>query len=319
MRRNRGRYSAVLTALIVATTVEGPVRAQGNFAQVRPCPLGVLGIWKPETTTEANPILLSFTPDGWVSLLGGSAETRAQDFEVLAQAGYRVDVSREPMRIEFTTARGTDVFPPGTSSWEIVDHGDESFTTLNRESGEQSRWIRVQTHRYFLTFAARPEGDAQGGPALVMWTKLDGRRTELEALGARVATGAAGGTATVFGRIPQALASEFAVESDRERGVMMRLELNEAEYHRTHALFAAWEQRLKDRSLPPDDPYRHVMKLLEAVTESLNQCREKIDVKTRPDQRQQPAELIRLMRAMNEVRHVADDVFPFVWEPPPVM
>lgn len=327
MTRIRRHCVPLVIALIAAAASERPSDAQGGDPR---CPVDVVGIWKPEITTESSPVFLSFAPDGWVSLLGGSAETRAQDFEVIAQVGYRVDGSSKPARVEFRAARGNDVFPPGASSWEIVHHDDDSFGVLNSQSGETSRWMRVQTHRYFLTFAVRTGTSDREGPELAMLTKLDGRRTDYEAMGVRRASTNGGGGAAVFGTIPAALARQFAVEQDNKLGLMLRVELNEAEYHRTHAVFEGWRQRLNERTLPADDPYRRLMQFFEALTARLNQCGEKLEL-TRSaeapsaaaaggrDSRERPAEFIRRLRTVNDLQHVADDRFPFVWEPPPPM
>ena len=78
----------------------------------------------------------------------------------------------------------------------------------------------MQTHRYFLTFAAR-----DAAATFVMWTTLDGQKATYEALGATKQ-----GTAARFGRVPDELMHAFARESKRADETMMRIELSEAEY-----------------------------------------------------------------------------------------
>ena len=51
---------------------------------------------------------------------------------------------------------------------EIVQYSDDSFTTLDTESGSQLRWDRVQTRRYFLTFAVRSGKAQPDGAAFAM-------------------------------------------------------------------------------------------------------------------------------------------------------
>ncbi len=312
MGRCRRLRSAVLS-LIVAGVSVGPSHAQGDAASV--CPIAIVGIWKPAATTEADPILLSFSADGWISLLMGSGEARAQDFDVIGQVRYRLEDPHTPARIEFSARRGNDVFPPGATSWDIAEIGDSSFATINRESGKQSRWVRVQTHRYFLTFAARGTGEFAGS-AFAMWTKLDGRRTELDALGVHATGDGRGGTRVEFGRVPQALSREFTTDSDRDSDAMMRLELTEAEYRRTHDVFEIWERHARVGAFS-DDPSGHVMEFLHEAEAGVNQCSEKLrlDDADVVASGVSPLEFIRRMRELNRSWHVPDGAFPFVWEP----
>ena len=75
-----------------------------------------------------------------------------------------------------------------------------------------------------------------------MWTTLDGQETAYEALG----TVRQGATAR-FGRMPDELIQAFARESRRTEETMLRIELSEAEYRRTHQVFEAWNALLKEQ------------------------------------------------------------------------
>jgi hypothetical protein len=328
----RCRYAAV--ALLIASWA--PIAASAAVQQTpAACPLEVVGTWRLATATESEPGLLSFSPDGWLNVLSGSAEGHARDFardlDIVAQVRYELVPRREPKRIQFRTQRGNDVFPAGASSWEITAYTDESFTVrrADAEAGEQSLWSRVQTHRYFLTFAARNgitrEGAATGdAAAFVMWTTLDGNKTGLEALGTREQ-----GSSARFGRIPNELAKAFATQSDRGDDVMMRLELSEAEYRRSHAVFAAWDALLSGDRLARDDPQGQAMELLEATVQSVNRCGVRIqladanstaatDSSKKANLLRRPLEFVRLIRRSNDRRHVPDKAFPFRWKPPSV-
>ncbi|MCA1636388.1 MAG: hypothetical protein LC802_22530 [Acidobacteria bacterium] len=108
-----------------------------------------------------------------------------------------------PSPLDIIAVRGNEVFGRGTTAMEIVEYGDESFTTIHPVDGRRTHWVRAKTNRYFLTFAARsvkltgysddssqtihpkdgrPTQSIYGGPAFAMWTKLDGRKTEVETL-----------------------------------------------------------------------------------------------------------------------------------------
>jgi hypothetical protein len=301
--------------LVVCATADAE-RAQ---VSTPPCPLEIVGIWKRTLTPESTPSFLGFSADGWVNVLDGDADGRAQDFTVAAQVKYRLVADASSTRLEFSAGRGNDVFPPGVSSWDIAQHGDTSFTTMDRESGELTYWVRVQTHRYFLTLASRL-GAAAEGPVLAMWTSLDGRHTRREAFGVHAASG---GATVLFGPLPEALARTFATERD-ETHVMLRVELTEAEFRRSHAVLDVWAERVKAGRLPSEPPDRLVVDLIRQTIESVNHCGTRIDVPELPATaggdtgRHLPERLIRLLRAANARRHVHDYDFPVGWQPPAV-
>jgi hypothetical protein len=287
------------------------------------CPLELVGTWKSSDGAAITPRVISFTPDGWASVLNGPGELSPLD--IVAQVRYLPQPSRDPRRIDFETRRGNDVFPAGTTRWEVTAHADDSFTSRRSDdiSGTQLMWLRVPTHRYFLTFAARRDSATGETAAFVMWTTLDGQKPEYDALGA-VAESAT--TGTRFGRIPASLAKAFATQGDPARDVMMRLELSEAEYLRTHAIYRTRVDALGGLQQSQEAPNEQAAKLIEQTVESLNQC----GVRIQPAQAlavangvgadlRRPLELVRLMRKTNDRRHLPDKAFPFSWKPPEVI
>lgn len=287
-------------------------------APVFACPVEVIGTWRLVSTTESQPMLVTFGTDGWANVATVTGAGRPEDFDTIAQVRYQLVPRRDPKRIEFQARRGNDLFPTGTSSWEITNHTDETFASRRSDSvaGEQSLWSRLQTHRYFLTFATR---DATGGrePAtFVMWTALDGQKAKHEALGATQQ-----GTVARFGRMSDELMQAFARESKRADEAMMRIELGEAEYLRTHQVFEAWNAVISRDALAADDTDNQALGLLDAAVQSVNRC----GVKLRTTQDgaaaspvRAPSELVRAIRKINDRRHVPDKVFPFRWKPPAV-
>ena len=252
-------------------------------------------------------MLVTFGTDGWANVVSVTGAGRPEDFDTVAQVRYQLVPRREPKRIEFQTRRGNDLFPAGTTSWEILSYTDESFTIRSSDStaGEQSLWSRLQTHRYFLTFAAR-----DGAATFVMWTTLDGQKASYEALGVTKR-----GDAARFGRVPDELMRSFARESKRADETMMRIELSEAEYRRTHQVFEAWDALLSRDALAANDPDRQTLGLLDAAVQSVNRCGMKLRT---PGGGASPAELVRTIRRINDRRHVPDKAFPFRWQLPAV-
>ena len=307
-RRKRYRAAAALGfAVWAAWSVHAAPAADGLRREL--CPLEIVGTWK---AAAAEPRLLSFAPDGWANVLGSTGEHRPAELDILAQVQYQFVPPREPRRIEFHARRGNDVFPPGSSHWEVIAYTDESFSARpsNDETGEQLHWSRVQTHRYFLTFAAR------GATTLfVMWTTLDGKKTELEALGTTTP-----GTDARFGPIPRDLTTAFATQSERTDDAMLRVELSEAEYRRTHQVFVSWNTLVSRDLLAREDPRRQAQLLLDATLQKINRCSPRIrSVGGLATTTLPPVELVRSLKNLNSRVHVPDKAFPFRWQPPPAL
>jgi hypothetical protein len=293
--------------------------AFGQSVAGKTCPFSITGTWKVEGTTRiAKTQFYEFVPNGMVIFTEHTADVLPQEFEVIGGGKYAMDRREAPKRLEFigiaidkrTTIRR------GRTSLAVVEYGDDSFITLNPKTQAQNRWFRVQTHRRFLTFAAR------GGPspsAFVMWTTLDGRGTKIEALGLRMDD--RGGTAPVFGPIPDRLFQEFEIESRKESEAMFRLELTEAEFARSHKVFEAWAEFAKIGRLPLADPYSNVMEFLKSAAGNLNQCELKLKlpatdgVTSAQNPHQEALEYIKAMRKANKDLHVTDGMFPTDWRP----
>jgi hypothetical protein len=292
--------------------------ATAACAPVLACPVEIVGTWRLTAATEPQPMLVTFATDGWANVETVTGAGRPEDFDTIAQVRYQLVPRRNPKRIEFQTARGNDLFPAGTSSWEIINSTDESFSSRRSDStaGETAQWSRIQTHRYFLTFAARDGAGGREQATFVMWTTLDGQKPKYEALGA-----AKLGAEARFGRMPDEALQSFVRESKRTDETMLRIELNEAEYFRTHQVFEAWNALLSRDVLAKDDPDRQVLGLLDAALQSVNRCGLKI--RTTPDgvaaaPARNANELVRTIRRINDRRHVPDKVFPFRWQRPAV-
>ena len=277
------------------------------------CPLEVIGTWRLVSPDEPQPMLVTFGADGWANVVTVTGAGRPEDFDIMAQVRYQLAPRRDPKRIEFQTPRGNDLFAAGTSSWAITSYTDERFTSRrsDSEAGEQSLWSRLQTHRYFMTLATRDDA-----ATIVMWTTLDGQNAAYEALGETKQ-----GTAARFGRVPDEVMQAFARESKRTDEAMMRVELSEAEYYRTHQVYEAWNAVLSRDVLAADEADNQTVALLDAALQSVNRCGVKLrtaqDGATAAPARR-AGELVRAIRKLNDRRHVPDKLFPFRWKPPAV-
>ena len=335
MKRAVVLSSLILICITVSSVAvsqsAGKLKARSGVKQV--CPFSIVGLWRSDAMTAPNPILFNFSPDGWVSLLDHSAENLPRDFEIVAAVNYRLDKPGAPERIEFRATRGNDVFLRGTTSLQITLYSDDSFTTVNPESGQRADWVRVQTHRYFLTLAARRDSPQYGGPAFAMLTTLDGLEPKTEALGIQLSADPQAKSTPIFGAIPAELYTQITEENteDKKRGstdqtVTMRLELTVSEFEKTQRVFETWNKYIKTDSLPYRDPYQNALVFLMKTVEPINQCGERVRFeKSAPtaeigaldkdNLRRQPLEFIIALRKKNEDLHIKDSFFPWRWRP----
>jgi hypothetical protein len=318
--------SCICSLMLVCSATGGEAFGQADAPKT--CPFNIVGTWRSEATAT-DPIFFRFAHDGTATLLSRSNDIPNEDFEVVAAVKYKLDKPAAPKSLDIIAARGNKVFGMGTSTLTITEYGDESFTTSNplKQAGP-TRWVRAKTGRYFLTFAARGGPPQVGGPAFAMWTKLDGRKTEVETLGLDLVADGAGEMVPVLGPIPEELHKQFMNESGKDSDVMIRLELTEAEYERTHRVFRTWAKRVQGKTLLYDDDYLNATEFLRRTAESLNQCGEKVKLHkltwsqggeafTKHNLPQHPLEYIRIMREKNKELHVGDKKFPADWRPTP--
>jgi hypothetical protein len=306
------RQALLALPIVLVSLIEGNARAATPA-----CGLEIVGIWR--SADAEPPTLLSFTTEGWANVLSASPDQGAEDSDILAQVRYEMDDPRRPRRLIFTARRGNDVFPAGESSWELVAYDDRSFAARTEDA--QSLWSRVQTHRYFVTFAYRPAESAErGADGLVAWTSLDGRRAVVEAFGVRSARD---GREPRFGSI----VPDVVVELMAQRGepdVVLRIEINAVEYRRSHRMLEAWAALASTGVLAENDPYEQTLDFLQTVVESVHQCRQapllgREHMARMDDERIAAPERLRdAMRSLwkaNSAVHVGEAAFPAKWAP----
>jgi hypothetical protein len=277
-------------------------------------------------------LLFDFSPEGYVTLLGHAPGALPQDFEMVESVNYKLDQPAAPKAIEFTTVRGNDAFGPGVTRMDVVEYSDDSFTTRDPASEQKTRWFREKTHRYFLTFAARFDPAQTDRAAFAMWTVLDGRNTDREALGVQLIKDQEEKTSPVFGLIPAETGDRIIEEGDRdakrkkETNAFMRIELSAAEYEITHQVYQSWSKQVQAQTLPYADAYLNGLEFLRQLAESLNRCdervkllkltsRERDDLIAGHQLPQYTLTYVLALRKQNAELHVNDVEFPWQWRP----
>ena len=181
------------------------------------------------------------------------------------------------------------------------------------------RWTKVDPNRYFLILAARRgEFYDTSGPSFPMLIKIAGSQSQVDAVGMYSDHGK-----KAFGTVPPVAYKDYIREPQNDSEVMLRLEINAAQYERDLKILRTWERRVRDEELlyPVNIPLNHVL-LIKAVTETLNQCSEefklyKLSYLTHEDWITEkygpefiPFAFFKELRRLNESRHVPDDKFP---------
>jgi hypothetical protein len=227
-----------------------------------------VGTWS--TGDPASSTLYQFAEDGTVKALTRSGAQSAP--REIASANYLLDDPKAPKVILIKSAKERGEFPLGTTAIDITGYDDMSFTCKIPGYGE-ARWQRVDPYRYFIVLAGRRGVfyDASG-PTFPMMIKTDGRQTQIDAVGIY----GTGGYWS-FGPVPAETYNYFMKEPPRsDSEVMLRLEITGVQYERALKYVRTWARRVKEGALLyPDLPMDNIL-LVKQVTESLNQCGERV-------------------------------------------
>lgn len=304
------KHAAILFSLIIISITS----ASTAFGQ-KGCQLEIVGTWKAESRNKATPILYRFAPDATVTVLSGAGSDASSELREITRATYVLDNPKAPKSIVFQAARAGGDLAEGTTSMQIVGYDDTSFTCV-MPGYEPTRWVRVDPNRYFIVLAGRSDTFYdRSGPTFPMLIKMDEAKTEVDAFGIYASRGI-----PTFGRVPAEIYNEFMKEPARASDVMLRLEITGAQYDRGLKIVRTWERRLREGTLLYPDISMDNILLVKQVTESLNQCGERVKLynldwgvedklsdNTRPPLI--PFLYFKELRRLNESLHVRDEKF----------
>jgi hypothetical protein len=280
------------------------------------CELNIVGTWS--TPDESNPILYRFTQDGRVTALSRSG-SNGEDIREIGTAAYVLDDPKSPKVVLLKEFADRGKFPLGTAALDITAYDDTSVT-VKILGKDNVRWTRVDPNRYFMVLAGniRIFYDG-GGPSFPMLIKTDGRKTEIEAFGLFPK-----GSYWDFGKIPEQLYNHFMKETRSDSEVMFRLEITGEQYERALKIVRTWDRRVREGALLYPDVTMDNILLAKGVTESLNQCGERIKLykldwsiedyishspEDKPETTRIPFRYFRKLKQMNESLHVGDEKF----------
>jgi len=305
------RRLAMLLGLVLVFLLS----AHSALAQ-KACQLNIVGTWA--TPDQSNPTIYRFTEDGTVTALS-AAGSQVNELREIGAASYVVDNPKAPKVVLLKELADRGKFPLGTTSLDITGYDDKSVTV--KVLGKDAvRWARVDPNRYFMVLAGRIRQFYDGGgPSFPMLIKTDGRKTEIDAIGLFPQ-----GSYWGFGKIPEQLYKHFMKETRSDSEVMFRLEITGVQYERALKIVQTWERRVREGALLYPDVTMDNILLAKGVTESLNQCGERITLykldwgiadhisnspQDKPETTRIPYLYFLKLKQLNESLHVGDEKF----------
>jgi hypothetical protein len=298
-------FSSIFICLITTATAFGQ----------KGCQLNIVGTWKAAGADGASPVLYRFAPDSTVTVLSHPGPDQGAEMREIATATYKLDDPRAPKAITFKAGKEGGGFAEGTTSMSITGYDDVSITCV-RPGLAPVRWVRVDPYRYFVVLAGRSGTFYdRSGPAFPMLLKVNEQKTQVDAVGIYAVRNSA-----TFGTVPPETYNEFMKETGKASDVMLRLEISGAQYERGLKILRTWERRVMEGELLYPDISMDNILLVKQVTESLNQCGErvklynldwgledKISDNTKPSHI--PFLYFKELRRLNEPLHIRDEKF----------
>jgi hypothetical protein len=285
------------------------------------CTFDLVGTWKAQVSPN-EAILYRFDSKGAVTVLSAKEQGEPQQitsakYEVINELG-------KPDSVSFTASGKNRIFGSNDKTMKLVSYDDTSITCAIPGLGT-TRWTRVDPDRYFIVLAARNnEFYDKTGSAFPMVIKLAGGVPTIDAFGVYP-----GKDGRAFGAVPPDVYKRYFAEARNDSETTLRLEINLRQYERALKVIKEWERRDREGALlyttaaeTLDDPTSlNNILVVKAVTESLNQCSDDVDlhplnyvVKDDPitlkfGSAYVPFYYFKELRRRNEARHIPDQKF----------
>jgi hypothetical protein len=285
-------------------------------AQEKSCSFNLVGTWKVQISkTDAR--LYTFDADGKMKVLAISGTAEPKE---IATASYTVDDPEVPQVVSFKATGKNRIFGRLKADMKVVSYDDVSLTCSIPGIGT-TRWTRVDPNRYFIVLAARTEEfyDHTGSAFPILIKVSEGVR-EMNAVGIYSDNGK-----VQFGTVPPETYKNYLREARGESETVLRLEINGAQYERGLKIVKEWQRRAREDALlytPPLSPVQlNNIVLVKAVTETLNQCTDDVNLykldyvhprdwlsdRYSPDL--VPFYYFKELRKLNEARHIGEQKF----------
>src|SRR5215217_4543494 len=286
------------------------------FAQEKSCSFNLVGTWKIQISpTEAR--LYTFDDSGNVKVLAVSGTAEPKE---IAAASYTID-PETPEVVSFKATGKNRIFGRLKATMKVDKYDDVSLTYSIPGAGT-TRWTKVDPNRYFIVLAARMEEfyDHTGSAFPVLIKLSGGNVSEINAVGLYSDAGK-----PHFGTVPPETYKKYLREARSDAETVLRLEINGAQYDRSLKVVKEWQRRAREDALlyrPPTSPVTlNNILLVKAVTETLNQCSDDVNLyklnylhpqdwlTDRYSPELVPFYYFKELRRLNEARHIGDQKF----------
>lgn len=280
------------------------------------CEFNIVGTWKAASPAGAAPVVYRFGPDATVTVLSASVSSKRSELREIARGVYSLDNPKAPKTVLLKSSKGGGGLVRGTTSIDIVGYDDTSFTSVKLGS-LPTHWLRVDPYRYFIVLAGSTGAFYDtSGPTFPILIRMDDAKIQVDAaVGIYSVKGA-----RTFGPVPVESYTELMKEPRTASNVMLRLEITEAQYERGLKILRTWERRARENTLLYPEVTLDNVLLVKQVTETLNQCGEKIKLykldwgiedKISENNRVPliPFYYFKELRRLNEKLHVTDEKF----------
>jgi len=311
------KLTAIISLLAIVLLSSTAALAQ----EKKSCSFDLVGTWKAQVSAN-EAILYRFDSKGAVTVLSAKEQGEPQQ---IAVAKYEVvNELGKPDSVSFTASGKNRIFGASNKTMKLVSYDDSSITCAIPGSGT-TRWTRVDPDRYFIVLAARNnEFYDKTGSAFPMVIKLAGGVPTIDAFGVY-----AGKDGRNFGVVPPDVYKKYFAEARNDSETTLRLEINSRQYDRALKVIKEWERRDREGALLyttaaetlDDATSLNNILVVKAVTESLNQCSDDVDlhplnyvVKDDPitlkfGSAYVPFYYFKELRRRNEARHIPDQKF----------
>lgn len=285
------------------------------------CSFDIVGTWKAQVS-PTTAVLYRFDSKGEVTVLSDSGTGEP---EQTATAKYAVNNELgKPESVSFTSSGKNRIFGAVKKTMKIVSYDDTSITCEIPGIGS-TRWTRVDPNRYFIVLSARKgEFYDSSGSAFPTVIKLVAGAPTIDAFGVYLAKGQ-----RAFGAVPPDVYKNYLREARTDSETALRLEINSRQYERALKIIKEWERRDREgallytigRETLDDSTYLNNILVVKAVTESLNQCSEDINlyplnyvqkddwISDKYRSALVPFYYFQELRQRNEARHIPDKKF----------
>ncbi|HEX5603210.1 MAG TPA: hypothetical protein VFX63_11695 [Pyrinomonadaceae bacterium] len=311
------KLTAIISLLAILLLSSTAALAQ----EKKSCSFDLVGTWKAQVSAN-EAILYRFDSKGAVTVLsaqekGEPQQIAAAKYEVISELG-------KPDSISFTASGKNRIFGASEKTMKLVSYDDTSITCAIPGIGT-TRWTRVDPDRYLMVLTARNGAFYdKTGWAFPMVIKLAGGVPTIDAFGVYP-----GKDGRAFGTVPPDVYKKYFAEARDDSETTLRLEINSRQYERALKVVKEWERRDREGALlyttaaeTLDDPtWLNNILVVKAVTESLNQCSDDVDlhplnyvVKDDPislkfGSAYVPFYYFKELRRRNEARHIPDQKF----------